>query len=349
MTYPWLEHAMADFIGHSAKLPEAVLITGIEGIGKFHLANMIAQSLLCRDVNNAPGCGRCQTCNLFMSGNHPDYHLLTNEYMTQTSEHPLISIGERYFPKADRSNTSRKLPKRVIGVEQVRQLTLELLNSSHLGAAKVAIIYPAEELNLNAANALLKTLEEPSQNTYFFLVTASPHLLPATIRSRCIEYKVPTPSLDQSVSWLEKSHSINREQAEDLLAFFLGSPLKASTSFLDDSWSVGISIRADIEKIVSDTLSVVQASEKWGQIDPQASLRWLQQELRNSFRYSVGVPSTKMGELLYERLGRDICLEIYAKVGEFLMWPRRSVDERLFLEWVFGKFSRGGEKIDDRS
>ena len=95
--------------------------------------------------------------------------------------------------KADGRASDRANPKRVIGVNQARALTEELRSTPHYGVGKVVVICPADQLNVNAANALLKVLEEPTPKTHFLLVTGALYALPATIRSRCSHYRLPLP------------------------------------------------------------------------------------------------------------------------------------------------------------
>ena len=189
MIYPWLEQTFEQLIERGRTLPHGVLLTGPKGIGKFVLAREIARSLLIAAAESRPGCNECQGCHLFDAGNHPDYHLLTNELTGETGDSTLVSPGERYLVQGYGRASDRAKPKRVIGVNQARALTEELRSSSHYDVGKVIVIYPADELNVNAANALLKALEEPTPNTQFLLVAEALYALPATIRSRCSHYR----------------------------------------------------------------------------------------------------------------------------------------------------------------
>ena len=334
MSFPWLNTVVNDLISRKARLPTAIMITGAEGVGKFEVANQVARGLLCKDGEQGDGCKKCRACQLFESGNHPDYHLLTNEYKAQDMPARLMPAVERYIGDSRKLVEKRKSFKRVIGVEQIRDLTNELLSTAYLGASKVSIIYPANELNINAANALLKTLEEPPSNTHFFLVTEAAYMLPPTVRSRCVQYRVSTPSVAQSVSWLEENISVTTTEAEQLLQFSDNSPLMASNSFQDGSWTIGKSLPSDLEAILDGKISVVAACKKWSRLSNRMSLKWLQREIVNAFRYRVGVESTATGQLLCLRVGLERCLEIYTEVGVFLQWPVNAVDEQLFLESI---------------
>jgi DNA polymerase-3 subunit delta' len=143
-------------------------------MGKTAFAGAIAQLLLCEDrtPEHTP-CGQCPGCVQFQAGFHPDYY----------------SVG----PEEDSS---------VIKVDAIRGLGEKLVLASHRGGYKVAVLAPAEAMNLNAANSLLKTLEEPSDNTVLVLVCTRPARLPATIRSRCQQLRITAPEAASAEAWL---------------------------------------------------------------------------------------------------------------------------------------------------
>ena len=219
MIYPWLEQPFKQLTKRGRALPQAVVLTGPKGIGKFLLARELARSLLCARSEDRVGCNKCQGCYLFDAGNHPDYHLLTNERTVETGDPGLAAAGERYLGQVDSRTSKRATPKRVIGVEQARMLTEELRSTPHFSVGKVVVIYPAEELNVNAANALLKILEEPTPNTHFLLVTGALYALPPTIRPRCTHYRLPLPSEDDAIAWLQQKLSLDSQKSKKLLDF----------------------------------------------------------------------------------------------------------------------------------
>ena len=115
---------------------------------------------------------------------------------------------------------------KAIRVDQIRQLSRDLTMTSHGGQYKVAIIYPADSMNLNAANSLLKTLEEPTDNTLMVLSTAASGRLPATIRSRCQKFALQPPTVEQGVQWLMKN-AIEKKTAISCLSMTNNAPLLA--------------------------------------------------------------------------------------------------------------------------
>jgi DNA polymerase-3 subunit delta' len=147
----------------AGRLPHALLIHESAGGGGEWLAIWAAQLVLCQRPERQP-CGACVGCRRVASLQHPDLMLLR---ATEDS--------------------------RQIRIEQVRELTAELALTSHAGGYKVALVTPAEALNRFAANALLKTLEEPPARTLLILVTTQPSRLPPTVLSRCQRLRLRAP------------------------------------------------------------------------------------------------------------------------------------------------------------
>jgi len=180
------------------RLPHALLLTGPQGLGKNHFARLFAQSLLC-EANNADAtpCGQCRYCQLYQAGSHPDIRFVS----------PLEG-------------------KKGIGVDQIREIGQFMALKSHYAGHKLVIVSPAETLNINAANSLLKTLEEPSARTLLLLVTHLPAQLPATIRSRCQEIRFGSTDRQTGKAWLAEQIGASAE-LELLLALADNAPLKA--------------------------------------------------------------------------------------------------------------------------
>lgn len=202
---PWQTAAAEEALGRGrAAWPHALLVTGIAGIGKRILAQNFARALLC-EAPRADGlaCGTCASCGYVAAGQHPDLRMVE----------PL---------DVDDDGEIRRLDQ--IPVKHVRGLTEWANVTSHRGVAKVGIVTPADLLNVPAANALLKTLEEPPAGTYLMLVTARPGRLLATVRSRCLRLAAPAAGADLASAWLRE-----RGVADPvtLLAQASGAPLAA--------------------------------------------------------------------------------------------------------------------------
>lgn len=192
-------------------LPHALLVQSGEGWGELEFAKGVAQSLLCeKGQGRVTACGICQACNWFSLGNHPDFRLLMPDSMTteQTEDSP--------EPAKKRSEQIR--------IEQVRELADFLAVGTHRAGLRVILIYPAETMNPNTQNALLKSLEEPPPATLFLLVSAQSDRLLPTLRSRCLKFRLPFPDSEEVLRWL-------REQGvphpESTLAAAGGAPLAA--------------------------------------------------------------------------------------------------------------------------
>lgn len=179
------------------ELHHALLLSGPAGIGKRLLGELLGQSLLCRATDDGAACGHCRDCRLFEAGSHPD--LL------------------RVFPEE---------PGRQIRIEQIRAGLAEfVMRTASVAQAKVAIIDPADAMNMSTANSLLKSLEEPAPRTYIVLLSDAPARLLPTVRSRCLQLDLRPPSLERATLWLREACGV--EDAADLLGVAAGMPLLA--------------------------------------------------------------------------------------------------------------------------
>ena len=219
MIFPWQTGLWTQLRERQPLQPHALLIHGSAGIGKLALAEHYAQSLLCEttDPQRAP-CGECDGCRWFVAGSHPDYRRVEPESLARQPE----NVDEPEDPAA--AAGKRAKPSSEIKVDQVRALDGFLNLKSHRGARRVALVHPAEDMNPNAANALLKGLEEPPPGAFFLLVSHRPARLLATIRSRCVAFPVPTPDLAASTAWLQQQGA---KDAGLWLAFGSSAPLLA--------------------------------------------------------------------------------------------------------------------------
>ncbi|MDD9885480.1 MAG: hypothetical protein OXU62_13310 [Gammaproteobacteria bacterium] len=205
--WPWSEAAWQRTIGALDTLHHGLLITGQPGIAKREFGLALAHALLCETpgANGANGaigaCGACHNCTLFAAATHPDFHVLTTEREWRDGRLKLVAAYcDRYQDIAARDK--RANPSRVIPIDQVRHLIEQFHAHAHTAKRKVALLMPADRMNINAANALLKLLEEPPADSVLILVSATPGYLPATIRSRCFQIAIPPPHADTAREWL---------------------------------------------------------------------------------------------------------------------------------------------------
>lgn len=198
MIYPWQtqqwQHISAQL--EQQRLPHAMLFAGQRGLGKQHFALLLAQRLLCEAPNEGYGCGHCRGCQLFAAGSHPDFYEVTLQ---------------------DKS--------KVIKIDQIRELTGKLNETSQRDGYQVAIIRPAETMNRASANALLKTLEEPAGSVALILISHNVSTLPATILSRCQKMLFSSNNNAATVQWLNSQ--LSDDQGELLLSLADNAPLRA--------------------------------------------------------------------------------------------------------------------------
>ena len=232
MIHPWQLDDWNRLQSLRGQWPHALLLYGQAGIGKLRFAQHVAQGLLCEAPRaNGEPCGACAACNWFVQGNHPDYRALFPEALA--SELGSSAPAAEQDEKADSEDgkKTRTLSKE-IKIEQVRALLDFCGVGAHRGGARVVLVYPAEALNAAAANALLKTLEEPPAGVVFLLVSARLDRLLPTIVSRCRQWPMPTPAPELAREWLAQQGVAD---ADALLAMAGGAPLAALALAADEN------------------------------------------------------------------------------------------------------------------
>jgi DNA polymerase-3 subunit delta' len=219
MIYPWQRDIWKRLEAQGERLHHALLIHGPAGVGKLALAEEFAQLLLCEA---SPGtrkpCGTCDGCRWYLAGTHPDFRRLEPESLARRAA--LDEEGETPAPASSRAAK----PSQEIKVDQVRALDSFLGLRSHRGRRRIVLVHPAEAMNLSAANALLKALEEPQPGAHFILVSHRPARLLPTIRSRCAAVPMAVPDRDQALAWLSEE---GIAEPGAWLAFSGGAPLQA--------------------------------------------------------------------------------------------------------------------------
>ena len=202
MIYPWHAAQWQKLAEHWQQQPNAWLFTGKQNTGKTAFARHLAQALLCETPKSGhEPCGQCPSCHLFAQQSHPDFYELT----------PEIPEGEA---------VGRKLLQ--IKIDAVRALINDIQLTSVRGGRRVVLVHPAESMNLQAANGLLKVLEEPPADVVFILVTHARDKLLPTIKSRCRQMLLSPPGREEALQFL---HTRGMADAEALLAFHSGAPL----------------------------------------------------------------------------------------------------------------------------
>ena len=235
--YPWQDGLWQQLAGR-AQHAHAYLLHGPVGIGKRALAERLMASLLCQAPAASNACGECKSCLLLKAGSHPDNYVLEPE-------------------EADKA----------IKVDQVRDLVSFVVQTSQMGGRKVVLIEPVESMNINAANALLKSLEEPSGNTVLLLVSHQPSRLLPTIKSRCVQQACPLPSEAMSLQWLAKAlPDSSDEERVELLTLAAGSPLAAVSLQAQGVREQRALVVDGVKKLLKQQQSPTQLAEGWNAI-----------------------------------------------------------------------------------
>ena len=212
--HPWTADAWSQLTARRENLPQALLIHGPRGIGKLDLARRFAQLILCETPGANEPCGRCDGCRWFLAGQHPDFRQIEPEILSGPQD-----------PAEDAPAPSKTAkPSHEIKVDQVRDLADFLNIGSHRGKRRLALFHPAEDMNANAANSLLKSLEDPASGACFILISDNVHRLIPTIRSRCIGLPLTIPDEVSSLAWLKQEKV---EEAANWLSFAGGAPILA--------------------------------------------------------------------------------------------------------------------------
>jgi DNA polymerase-3 subunit delta' len=251
MIYPWQTEVWKRLRELSERLPNALLIHGPRGVGKLALAEHFAQRLLCEapDQEQAP-CGRCEGCRWFLAGSHPDFRRVEPESMAPKREPEDAEEAQEVPARAAKPSTEIK-------VEQIRSLDGFLNLRSHRGRRRLALVHPAEDMNPNSANALLKGLEEPPGSAVFVLVSHRPARLLPTVRSRCVALPLTLPDRSSSMAWLE---SEGIDEADRWLAYASGAPLRAA-ELARESGAAVAKLRRALEARDLETLRAVDDRE----------------------------------------------------------------------------------------
>jgi DNA polymerase-3 subunit delta' len=247
------------------RLPHALLLEGPEGIGLKQFSLSLSVSLLCENSGPAArACGDCKSCHLFNAGSHPDLKFIE--------------------PEEDGKQ---------IKVDQIRKI-IEFMNlKSVYGAYKIVILRPAESMNRNAANTLLKTLEEPPGKSLLLLLSHRPNLLPITIRSRCQHIRFKPSFDDITVQWLKDKIS-DPEQAENLLVNAGGAPLAAVKLLENNETETQQTILEDLVLLGSDQCDPLGVAKKWNNKGVIQILRWLILLIRDMARLKVAAQPVRI-------------------------------------------------------
>jgi DNA polymerase-3 subunit delta' len=266
-TYPWQERAWRQLHAatESRRLPHALLLTGPEGCGKGAFAMALARALLCAtSTSEGTACGRCRDCEWLAAGTHPN----------------LIQVG----PEEDSS---------AIKIDQIRGLIEQIaLTAAGEDAMRVVLVRPADAMNRNAANSLLKTLEEPPLRTVLILVSHAPATLPATIRSRCQRIDFGGERA-LKIEWL-RGQLQSGIAAECALGLANGGPLLALAMEKAGVFAERGRMMGELRGLASGAVEPITTAARWSGLDVTTALRVLISLVQDLIRSKLAGPAEQL-------------------------------------------------------
>jgi DNA polymerase-3 subunit delta' len=328
---PWHHAALTELLARRETLPHAMLVYGKQGIGKIEFAREMAQSLLCEVPENGIACGKCPACGWYRDGNHPDFRELLPESMSDDE----IDADAPLDAEAKEKKKSKE-----IKIEQIRDIAAFMTLTTHRAGFRVLLVHPAEAMNPAAANALLKTLEEPPPHTVILLVTERIGRLLATIRSRCQRLLVPSPDEATALKWLESQGIAGAPAA---LAQAGGAPLDAIV-FADNNYQAE---RNAFVRVLSDSnADYLAAAQTFEKSDPVSVLTWLQTWVSDLVlsRFTGEVRHHRDQKAALSRIATRVNLPGLFRYESQLRQARRSIhhplNARLLLEQLLISYSQ---------
>jgi len=261
MILPWLDPIKEQLASglSSERLGHAPLIQGPSGVGKRALADWLVRRILCLEAKQRDPCGECRACSLLETSTHPDFF-----------------------------DTGIPEDKREIPVDSIRDLIARLQLTASLSPRRVGRVLPAEAMNRNAANALLKTLEEPAENAWLILVADQAGRLPATIRSRCQAIPVRPPDHDEAMQWLEANCTESPpDQRQQAMLLAGAAPLAARALLEGEGLAFGHAVREGLDALTRGQPLQQVLEEDWVKQAP-LTWRWLATWVGLALRANLG-------------------------------------------------------------
>ena len=224
------------------RLHHALLIAGPSGLGKVGFAQALIATALCeRRRDDLSACESCRSCRLLAAGSHPDrIH---------------VTFLPRPKPNEDKLRTD-------VIVDQIRDLSQRLSLSSQFGGLQLALIEPAEAMTESAANALLKTLEEPTAASVIVLVCNDVSRLPATIRSRCQRIDIAVPAREQALQWM-LAQGLDATQSAAALDIVQGNPGAAKQLIAEGGLDLRDQCERDLGALANRNIGALTIADSW--------------------------------------------------------------------------------------
>ncbi|OON40672.1 DNA polymerase III subunit delta' [Izhakiella australiensis] len=257
--YPWLNAPYRQLIEQhrQGRAHHALLIQAQPGMGEASLVWGISRWLMCQQREGLKSCGRCHSCQLMQASTHPDWYKLSAEQ-----------------------------GKSSLGIDAVRQVAEKLYHRSQQGGEKIVWLPDAGQLTEAAANALLKTLEEPPANTWFILCSHQPGRLLATLRSRCICWHLAPPDESFSQNWLQNQTQKSAQEITTALRLSGGAPAAARDLLQDKPWAARQSLCQGLyDGLSQDLLSLLK---HLNYDDAPERISWLSTLLLDALKWQQG-------------------------------------------------------------
>lgn len=286
------------------QLPHALLLAGGQYTGKSELALALSRLLLCSQAEGALNCGQCHSCDLTAAGSHGDFRWLQPEEKS-----------------------------RVIKIDQIREMIRFSSKTAGFGLRKVIVLAPADSMNVNAFNALLKSLEEPATDTYIILICNRMDAVPATIRSRCQILRLPVPNIEACLKWLDDTTG-DRGESSKLLSFAEGRPLLAQQLFYSGGAEAFAARHFGLQALLAGSISVPEGVALWADSDTATFL----DEVALGLQRVLGSLSTKQ---LRSRQGRAaFCLSDEVTQLQRAVSAGANPNKQLVMDALLSKLAR---------
>ncbi|TLY47347.1 MAG: DNA polymerase III subunit delta' [Gammaproteobacteria bacterium] len=297
-------------------LPHALLLVGQTGLGKVLFATHFAKTLLCNQPVNQSACQNCRDCVLVTAGTHPDLRVLTPEK-----------------------------PGQGIKIDQIREV-IARINHTSQAAYKIIVINSADSLLLAASQALLKSLEEPSDRTLFILLTEKLECLLPTIRSRCQVLRFVPPEKNLAMSWLAQQLP-ESAVIEKLYYLSAGAPLLALSYAQQNYVAFYTDLLAALTQLLNQDLDPIQCATHYVKIDAQHLLLTLLQIVSELLKCRLLSGYTVIEDaitLLATNLSTDFLLQYFDKIMKLRVYTTQvALNLPLMLEDLFSRWALQGK------
>lgn len=323
---PWHDEPwrMMQDAARSGRLSHALLLAGPAGVGKRAFARRLAASLLCESrLADGAACGSCRGCTQRAAGSHPNLIWLTREFNEKTDKE-----------------------KRDISMDQLRGMMDRLSLSSHYGQARVVVIEPADALNVNGVNAVLKTVEEPPPGSHLLLISERPMALAPTLRSRCQRLNFSVPPIAEAEAWLKAmAPGINASAA---LRDSAGAPLAALDAKESGALELRNAWREQLYALAAQRVDPLTAASKVDKDSAPVWLRAFMGLLREILRGLAGVDAEPRAQALAPRLGAAHVEQLLAEAVESQRRLQSNANPQLIIESLMISWWRRTAPTDTR-